>query len=349
MRITLLLLFLCGAPGALAQDTSLPCASGDRACARELLKKHPAKQPEFWKATLSRPVGERIGAAPAELIELLALDNVAHEYPNKPRASRLAPDFMADVRRAFEGIPVAVKALLGDKLAGIYFIDDIGGTGFTDEVVDAGGTPRLGFIVLDPTVLSSQKANAWATWKDNTPFKAVPGWSLEERIELDANDNRVNAIQYILLHELAHVLSIGGGFHPSWTPSPQEVPATPAYPYFDLSWRISGDKYASVFDAGFPRRQNVVFYFGPKLGADAMRDTYSDLERTNFPTLYAATHPADDFAEAFANYVHVVMMGRPFEVRIRHDGRVVKTYGACWSQARCAPKRKILERLLRAG
>ena len=91
-----------------AQDPKLPCAQGDKACAREVLKRHPARQAEFWKAALAKPVEQRIGAAPAELIEILTLDNVVHGYPNKPRAPHLTPRFLADVRQAFAGIPEAV-------------------------------------------------------------------------------------------------------------------------------------------------------------------------------------------------------------------------------------------------
>ena len=74
---------------------------------------------------------------------------------------------------------------------------------------------------------------------------------------------------------------------------------------------------------------------------------YRQLEGTNFATLYAATHPGDDFAEAFANYVHVVMLKKPFEIVIRQGDRVVRRYGACWDEGRCATKRRLLEEILR--
>ena len=77
-----------------------------------------------------------------------------------------------------------------------------------------------------------------------------------------------------------------------------------------------------------------------------MVETYAALEKTNFPTLYAATNPFDDFAESFASYVHTVLMRKPFAVRIYRDGRLEKEYGSCWDQPRCAEKRKILEGLL---
>jgi hypothetical protein len=77
-----------------------------------------------------------------------------------------------------------------------------------------------------------------------------------------------------------------------------------------------------------------------------MLDAYERLERTNFPTLYAATHPADDFAESLASFVHTVMLKKPFEIRIYRDGEIAKRYGGCWTEERCAGKRRILEELL---
>lgn len=318
-----------------------PCPTGDKDCARKRLAQSPAKQSSHWRAALQRPLAERIGAAPPEVVELLVLDVVANAYPNKPRPSKLDPAFVADVRRAFDEIPAPVKRLLEPKLAGIYFVDDIGGTGFTESTADL----KVGFIVLDPTVLAKQTANAWATWKDNTPFKPDPAYRLETRIEDRARDDRARAIQYILLHEIGHVLSIGMGVHPDWNLAPKEVDPSKYY-FFGLSWKVEGGKYATRFDAEFPQRRDVVFYFGPKLEARAMRATYDALEKTSFPTLYAATHPADDFAEAFASYVHVVLMGRDHEVRLYRQGKLEKTIGPCWGQARCAYKRTALESAL---
>jgi len=339
VRNALIALVACAFfPAAAAQS---PCPAGDKACARKHLLASPAKRSSHWHAALQRPLAERIAVGPPEVVELLQLDVVANDYPNKPRPSTPDAAFMADVRRAFDEIPAPVKRLLEPKLAGIYFVDDIGGTGFTESTADL----EAGFIVLDPTVLAKQTANAWATWKDNTPFKPDPAYRLETRIEEAPRDDRVRAIQYILLHEIGHVLSIGTSVHPDWNADPKDVDAAKHY-YFGLSWKVDGGKYATRFDADFPMRKDVVFYFGPKLEAREMRATYEALEKIDFPTLYAATHPADDFAEAFASYVHVVLMGRSHQVRLYRGAKLEKTIGPCWGQARCAYKRTALESAL---
>jgi hypothetical protein len=326
---------------ALAVQAAPPCPPGDKACARKAFKASPVLTSSHWAADLRRPVHERLRIAPPEVVEYLQHDVVLNDIPLKPRAAVPDAAFMADVRRAFEGIPASIKRLLEPKLAGIFLADDIGGTGFAEATADG----KMGFVVLDHTVLAKQTANAWATWKDNTPFRPDPAWRLETRIAERGRDDRVHAIQYILLHELGHVLSIGAAVHPPWTADPKTVDASKYY-FFGLSWKIADGRYATRFDEEFPKRRDVAFYFGAKLDGADMLPVYESLEKTNFPTLYAATHPGDDFAESFASYVHVAMLGRDHEVRLYRQGKLVKAVGPCWGQARCAYKRTALESAL---
>ncbi|MEO5692847.1 MAG: hypothetical protein ABIQ72_06960 [Usitatibacter sp.] len=325
----------------------VPCKPRDKACAVEVAKKHPAKQLAFWEATMKRPVEERIGPAPKELIDFLALDNLANGYPNKPRAAQLPDRFIADFKRIYSELPEAVRRKVEPKLAGIYFADDIGGTGFSDSINDPTGKRALGFIVLDPSVLAKRSANEWATWKDNTPFSPDPKWSLTEQIEPPERNTPPYAMQYILLHELAHVLSVGAAIHPSWNLDPRKITSTRDFDFFNLSWHIANGAYSPLPGSDFPQRKHVAFYFGAKLKGSQMLETYTSLGKTTFPSLYAATHPGDDFAESFANYVHVVMMGKPFEISIANSGRVVHTYRACWDEPRCKSKRALIEAMLR--
>ncbi|MBL6750651.1 MAG: hypothetical protein ISP90_09015 [Nevskia sp.] len=358
LRGILLSLFCVAVPAAMVFSgplTTAACRSGiaqsDADCAARAIKGHPAVQLKFWAAQLRLPLERRFGEAPPELLNYLELDNLKDGFPNHPRTARLEPYFLADMRAALVELPEPVRRLVESKLAGIFVVEDLGGTGWTEQVRDERGAPVAGVVVLDASVLHWRGANGWATWKENTPFKADPRYTLGARIESDSEDVRKNAIQYILLHELGHVIAIGSDIHPSWSLAPASVRSAAAFPFFTESWQIvrAENRYATRFDADFPQRRKVVYYFGPQLPASEMAATYRSLERTNFPTLYASTSPGDDFAESFANYVHVVLMRRPFEVRISMDGRTDKVYGACWEQQRCAAKRAIVERILAVG
>jgi hypothetical protein len=347
------LTFLLGA-GLLAEaaycqePAQFICRYDDKECAAKAIRGHVITKLDYWKRSFARPVEQRIGAAPPELVEYLTLDNIQGGFPEKPRSATLQNDFLRDVRAAIAELPRSVREPLSAKLAGIYFVQDLGGTGYTDEIYDARSNPVAGFVVLDMSVLN-KTANAWATWKENTPFKAQAGFRLRAAIEGKQQDSRKNAIQYILLHELGHVLAINRKIHPSWTLEPKDVSSPADYRFFSLSWTVSksDNRYLTIFDDQFPQREDVVYYLEAKLTADRMVSTYENLERTNFATLYSVTKPGDDFAEAFASYVHTVLMKKPFEIRIYKDGKIAKVYQSCWTQQRCAGKRRILEDFLR--
>ncbi len=333
---------------AFAQALTPPCKLEDGTCLDQVVRQHPVTRLDFWQQNFALPVEQRIDAAPPALIDYINLQNLRDGIPNRPRASALTLEFRADLDAAFAELPPVIKRLLWSKLAGLFILDDFGGTGYTDYIFDAQSRPVAGFSAFDRAVLETSTANAWATWKENTPFKPEPGWRLAVTIEKPGNDNRKNAIQYILLHELGHVLSIGEHFHPRWDVEQKDAGAAADYPFFALSWAVAPDqsRYPTQFDRAFPERKHVVYYFGAKLDAKQMPRVYDGLARTNFATLYSVQHPADDFAEAFANYVHAVLMKKPFRISIYHDGRLVKNYRSCWQQTRCAEKRRILEQFL---
>lgn len=328
------------------------CDEADIACVRKAYAKHAVRDVSFWSDELAKPLHARIGPAPEALVEYLNLGNRLDGFKERPRPAVLDANFMADLKAAINEIPSDVWRLAAPRLVGFYFVDQLGGTGYTDYVRDSHGNPKQAYVVLDAAVLGSLQANAWATWKEKTPF----AWStqasetLTATIETPEQDNRKNAIQYILLHELAHVISVGRKVHPNWD-LPVAQPARGEYPFFDLSWRANGPKtaYETQFDAAWPQRKSVVYYLGGKLQASDMVSTYQALETTNFPTLYAATSPGDDFAESLVSYVHTVRMGKPWNITLRRAGEVAHSIEACWQLERCAQKRKLLETILAGG
>jgi hypothetical protein len=325
-----------------------PCQEGTPQCAMKARSQSPIRKIGFWKVALEKPLERRIGPAPAELATYLALDNIVQGIPIAPQSMSVSDDVLDDVKAALAELPPTVRQMLSDNLVGIHFVRGLGGTAFTDYVAGDSTHEAAAFVVLDMEVLGSHLANSWATWKENSPFMAHPRFRLEVELERQDGNTRKNAIQYILLHELGHVLSIGRTLHPPWQ-LPVSADRPPRdYAFSKLSWKLNeaGTGYTSMFEAEFSRRKDVVFYFGARLGADQMASAYEQLEHTNFVTLYGATAPVDDFADAFASYVHTVLMGRPLEIRILQDEQLVKTYRSCWAETRCAEKRKVIEQLL---
>lgn len=340
-----LLLALCTHGGSAAELAD--CPVNDRPCLERLLASIPVRKSEFWQSVLQRPLDQRIGAAPPELIRYLAIGNALHGFPTEPRAPVVSADFLHDLRRALAQLPPAVLRLLEPKLAGIYLVEGLGSTGFTSTIFDSRERPVQGFIVLDSGILGGRVANQWASWKENTPFRSDDGTTLTVQIEHPASNGRVGAIQYILLHEIGHVVSIGTSVHPNWDAPAAGIANPSAFPFLALSWRAEGDHFAPLPDDRFVLRKRIVYYLGAQLASSEMIEAYRELEATHFATLYAATNPYDDFAESFANYVHVVLQNKPFLITIMNRTQQLE-YRACWQVERCAAKRAMLDALFAA-
>ena len=324
------------------------CRESDKTCLKEAQRKHPVAQAAFWQAQLAKPFEARIGAAPAELVDYVLLDNLLNGFPERPKIPSITPEFRRDIDTAMAEIPQPIRRALEKRLAGIYLVQGLGGSGFTDRFFGADGKPAGAYIILDIDVLSARKANEWATWKERTPFKPNNNTTLMATIETPENDTRKNAIQYILLHEIGHVLSVGQGLHPPWWEDFKGDNLS-QYAFASSSWQFSKktESFVSNYEKNFWLRPKVVYYLGAKLNASHAEMVYTQLEATNFPTLYAATNPFDDFAESFVTYVHTVMMKKPFEVAIQRNGKTVKRFGSCWETERCKQKRLLIEELLK--
>jgi hypothetical protein len=312
--------------------------------------KHPARMAAAWGGLPSpAPLTDKILPVPPAVLDYVNRDNVANGFPERPTAAAVDDGFKKDVRDAISGLPQGLQARISSRLYGIYLVNDLGGTAFTDMVFDANRKAVGTFMLLDRGMLE-RKANDWADWKESTPFKPESGWAIHLRLENPRHDTRSAAIQYILLHEFGHVLASAGGIHPAWNKGPKQDPPS-SYPFARLSWTVDPKgRYASVFEKDFPERGTIKYYFGDPAKKPALSSApaiYGKLHATNFVTLYGATNPYDDFAEAFASYVHTVTLKKPWRLVVEHDGKPAASYGSCWAEERCREKRKVLEGLLR--
>ncbi|KQV52137.1 hypothetical protein [Massilia sp. Root335] len=300
--------------------------------------------PQQWSALLGQPIETRILPLPDEVREFVHQVNMASGMDDAVPAP-CTPDgaLQADLRAALAGMPAAVRDLVSPLLLGVCVGRALGSSGVTDIVADAVDGRILGCIVLlDIDLLETHTANSWATWKENLPFGG-PGFSLAATIADPHDDTRAHALQFLLLHEFGHVVTAGGTFLPRWW---EPVPAA-SFPFLDLSWGVNAQGRFLPWDGSdFELRGVVDFYGTNKLDSDAILTAYSGLEGSDFPSLYGATNPYDDFAECFASYVHSELLGRPYLLRVDYDGVPQATLDSFWASPRSAAKRAFMRALL---
>ena len=292
---------------------------------------------------------DRHGPAPQELVRYVGKVNTALNVDAIPVAAEAPADFLRDMQTAMAQIPAAILDMLDGALLGVYFSTGLGSSAFTDVIVNHDGHILGSVVMLDLDAFMDRTANAWATWKENTPFAASARLRLEVEIADGADNTRANAMQFLLLHEFGHVLTAGKQFLPVWWLPPEAMKPTGAYDFLRLGWQIDGDKrIVPKAEEDFKERTGIFYYDTKGLDDAAMLSAYRALQDTSFPSLYASTNAFDDFAETFATYVHSVMLGKPARVRIVDDDAVYLERDSFWASPRSAPKRAFMQELLAA-
>lgn len=310
------------------------------------LTHHKVRQLSFWQDRLGRPLEARVDAAPPELAEFIALDNEVNGFDGKTRALPLDPALKGEIAATLAHLPPKLAAKLDKKLLGVFVVAGLGSSAYTEYVRDEKQKPVAAFVVLDADNMG-RKANEWITWKERSPFLPDPHWQLEATIEGDAGNTRQGALEFVLIHELGHVLAFNSDVHPLWSVSPKIIEVDD-YPFTDVAWTVEGERWKRKLEKTAPLPGPIVYY-KPSVERPAGSELpkyYDWLAQSDFVTLYAATNPYDDFAESLVTYVHTVMMGKPFEIRLLKDGVVERRVKACWDEPRCATKRKELEKVL---
>lgn len=310
------------------------------------LSAHPARSAATWSGWRDKALRDKVGPAPELLVDYLRLDNTINGYDQLPQSAPAGQGFADELLAAVEAMPPAVKAQLREYVLGIFLVTDLGSSAYTEVLRDGAPHPQ-GFIVLDVQALQ-RTANGWATWREGTPFRPATGMECRLLIEPAAQDLGRNAIAYVILHELGHLVGVATGAHDNWWE--QGDPA--GYPFSAISWR-RGKKggVTSHWDKGFPERARLRFYADAEaqLPGDQRLDIYSKLARTDFVSLYAATGSYEDFAETYAMYVHVVLQGRPWQLTVLGAGKPLLIMTAPILQPRCAAKRRFMAGLLARG
>jgi hypothetical protein len=310
-------------------------------------------EPDFWHAYSQRPLLDRIDTAPKEVLQYVTAINAA-AYPEaelKPVLPYQIPsDFLADVRTAIAQLPAIVQAKLEPRLLGIFLASGVGSSAITDVVAQQDGRLIGAVVLLDAEVFLTRSANVWMEWKESTPFTQHPDFQLKVQIASPDSDHRQQALQYLLLHEFGHVLSVDTEFLPNWWSGSQKFKDTEEYSFLSICWQIAmnGD-IIPLIRHNFENRSKIAYYTKPQLGAEHMSAVYQSLNRTAFPTLYASTTVYEDFADSFASYVHVVLMKKPWQVQVFEANQLVLSFSDFWSSPRAQRKAQIFAEYLQAS
>ncbi len=285
----------------------------------KIIKKHPASNSNNYPL-LSGDWTDRSFNIDDSHISYVKEMNELDGFIEIPAPSHLTKEMKARLSFISKSFKPEVKKIFDKYLYGIYFCEKLGGTGLTGFIYEnTKGKPLGGFIIIDSSVIN-KKANDWISFKEKSAFQ-LGDISLEIKIEKEEENTVDNALRYILLHEMGHILSNTIGITPDLRSESLDYTR---YPFFDKVW-IS-EKESTYDSKIFPFRSKVKFYSpeSEALNLDIVWDqVYPVLSKTHFSTLYGATNALDDFAESFVSYVHCILDNRPWELTLTQKGNII--------------------------
>jgi hypothetical protein len=282
------------------------------------------------------------------LLNYLDWENAITGYPRPVMIddSNLSIDLQMNftflVDEAISRIPKKILSKVSDKMRGFYFIKALGSSGFTSTIYGGSGDEVAAYLFVDYDQLS-KKANIWASEKDQSAFKPGP-YSVKIKLtdELASDqEQKIATITNLLLHEFAHILTIGRSDFPLLSEGKVRTNFK-GHDFLSLDWKIDENRNHVKNKKGF---EDIFFYKDEAVRRknEDYSDVYKTLRNSEFVSLYATTGAHEDFAESFAIYVYCKILGGTYNTQITLGGNEVLSFDSCILTDRCPEKLRIIE------
>jgi len=305
------------------------------------------RRASFWGSSWQdRPLAERVALLPEDAVAALREELASFGGESTVAPARNAEYVVEDMRDAMASLPASVQRLVSERLIGVFLVENLGSQGgdthnlgLALEVMDL-WRQHAGTIILIDRDETDMNANLAIASMEYVPSGDYRGISVQSRLARRGDDDRRTTMRYVLLHELAHLIDYDRGITPSWFSYDDD---TRDCGFTCLSW-VSPDRHR--FSPRIDVAMRSIRAGNYEAYVQALPDTFKQLSASNFPSLYATTLPEEDFAESFAQYVHAVILGHPWELTLRVNGTIKGTLGACYLERRCPGKKAYFDRLL---
>ncbi|HTV24629.1 MAG TPA: hypothetical protein VMG12_38320 [Polyangiaceae bacterium] len=264
-----------------------------------------------WPSACGRAPDERIGLPEA----------LTRERSPLP----VSPGFGADLAAAIDSLPRPFDRLFERHVCAVVLMH---GAPMSGTLRTIAGDPSHALVFFDVKALD-RSANAWMAFKESSAFQLTEGRSLRGELMAPRDDSRRALLEFVLVHELAHVAD-STHLYDEWIE-----------PFRQLSWP-RGDALAKTPIVHYPERKSL-----PPLPASLLEPYFELMATGAFASPATLSNAEEDFADSVATYVHTVIRGRPWRLGLYQSGELVRQLNTCWDEPRCGPKRALIERLLR--
>ena len=244
-------------------------------------------------------LAKRVLIAPESVFKLFReaeMNPVNHELTAVERAK---------VEKAFAILPPLYQKILKGHLHSISFMDNMPNTALTSPV-ESPDSIKMFNITFRAGILN-ETISEWATQKEYTCYDR----SANPDFEISIEAGRLDAIQYVLLHEATHVLDAVLNI----TPHPEERGAlVDPTPYTKGIWYKMNVPTKPFIDSLLEKTR---FRSGKTLPIAMAPEIYKALHKTPFASLYGMASWFEDLAELVTIYHLSKKMNQPFRVVVK--------------------------------
>lgn len=217
----------------------------------------------------------------------------------------------AKVDKAFSILPPLHKKILKEHLLSISFMDNMPNTALTSTLETTDSTKQ--FNITFRAGILNETISEWATWKEKSAFDNSATPSME--IQIDAG--KLDAIQYVLLHEATHVVDAVLGL----TPKAEKVDSLVAHTEFTKNiWRLFNKPMVQFTNTILEKTR---FRSGKAQPIASAPDIYNALKKTPFPSLYGMASWYEDAAELISICHLTQKLNQPFVVYVKENNKVI--------------------------
>ncbi|MCB1306070.1 MAG: hypothetical protein KDK37_17400 [Leptospiraceae bacterium] len=272
----------------------------------DLLAHHPATQLKNWQDFLDhRPNRGQLPpdfVQPATSLPLsYAIDTNRLDGFPAPVPAQISPERLRSIRQSLQATlqyQPEIRQFLNRRVMGLYLVDNLGSSGLTGIVYDSDGKAQGGFILMDASRIELT-AEGLINLREKTIIEdaaALPeSWGY--RLDHPSNGPVPTAVDYLLLHEAAHVASEVYELLPPLTmdKASYRPPARGTYSFLDAAWLDPWNTKAAL-----PFRKKLHFYAKRTFSAIEHGQATVAAQASGFPGLYATVDAWEHLAETVA-------------------------------------------------
>jgi hypothetical protein len=284
------------------------------------------KDADYPPIPSGQPLAERVAGVDSRMLDYLrAMDQRTDYTAHQPSSAE-----RGQIRDWLMRLPEAERVVLDSRVLGVFIVDHFLGSAMADWLrpAKAGDYPQRFVLFINGDLLGRTMSEQLSA-RDASVFTPAPdGRSLRVVTSL-ADGSEPPAVMYALTHEGAHIWDYVQHATPKVDPAlPADGTATGQgsdRPFTNGLWQDYGTPVAA---ADFPLRSRLHFYGlqDAQLDFSKVVELYDQLCDSPFPSLYASTSWAEDWAE-MSVWSQVIQAGGSLRVELRDaKGGVEKTW-----------------------